>query len=173
MTRRRRLRIWLGLGERCGDKKQPDKRFEKMGKVFIFKEISSIKYGRQKNERDWPQLRSKSSTWRRWTGPASPRSTSSSPPGPGRAPGRWCRPPGASPATSSGPRSWPPAHRCYVTDVTQVTVSRDWWLLYLQDITIFERKTYFRTRQESVFMGIITEQAPNIILKAYFDFRLM
>ena len=111
MTRRRRLRIWLGLGERCGDKKQPDKRFEKMGKVFIFKEISSIKYGRQKNERDWPQLRSKSSTWRRWTGPASPQSTSSSPPGPGRAPGRWCRPPGASPATSSGPTSWPPAHK--------------------------------------------------------------
>ena len=46
-------------------------------------------------------------------------------------------------------------------------------MLHLQDITIFERKTYFRTRQESVFMGIITEQAPNIILKAYFDFKLM
>ena len=167
---RRRLWFWLGLQERCGDKKQPDKRFGENGQSFYLQR--DIKYGRQKNElTPAPQQELHLEKVDR-SGFSTKHFLLSS---------RSCE--GTRPIVSP---SWCLAcHQLGSEELTTCTqMSRytghslvlarlDTWLLYLQDITIFERKTYFRTRQESVFMGIITEQAPNIILKAYFDFKLM
>ena len=37
--------------------------------------------------------------------------------------------------------------------------------VYLENISIFKRKTNFFTRQESILMRIIAKQAPNVILR--------